>query len=60
MHKRLLSEDTLTLKRAIEITTAMEEETKDAKSFQAADAVEIKAVARSTPLALCIHWKVET
>ena len=41
MHRRLLAEDTLTLKRALEIATGMEAASKDAKTFQNSRAVAV-------------------
>ena len=46
MHKRLLTEDKLTLPRALEISTAIDSAAQNAKGFQESDPLTVKQVKR--------------
>ena len=47
MHKWLLTEDKLTLSRAVQISTGMETAAKSAKGFQESDSLTVKQVGRT-------------
>lgn len=55
MHKRLLTEDKLTLSRAILVATGMETALKDAKSFQGNEQLGIHQFSTSQPCQACKH-----